>query len=60
MISVIFSLGYSSVRTGAFENNIASIRVMEKSGMKKCDHTEFIEYNGTIHNCIFYMKRVDD
>jgi RimJ/RimL family protein N-acetyltransferase len=60
MISVIFSLGYSSVRTGAFENNIASIRVMEKSGMKKCDHTETIEYDGTIHNCVFYMKRVDD
>ena len=53
-IVALFLMGYSTVRTGAFENNIPSMRVMEKSGMHKIDYTEKIEYKNTIHNCIFY------
>ena len=54
-IAALFLMGYLSVKTGAFENNIASMRVMEKSGMKKCEFTEAFEHNGIVHNCIIYM-----
>ena len=53
-ISDLLSLGYQKVITGAFEENIASIRVMEKSGMSRLEKTEEIEYRGKIHNCIYY------
>ena len=53
-IVTLFLMGYSTVRAGAFENNIASMRVMEKSGMNRIDYTEKIKYNNTTHNCIFY------
>ena len=54
-INILFDMGIQSVKAGAFENNIASMRVMEKCGMQKCDYTEEIEYNGQIHTCIIYM-----
>ena len=53
-IVTLFLMGYSTVKTGAFETNIPSMRVMEKSGMHKIDYTEKIEYDNTIHNCIYY------
>ena len=55
-IDALFDMGYSSVKTSAFEGNYASMRVMEKCGMKKCDFTESVEYNGIIHNCNVYIK----
>ena len=54
-INELFSMGYPSVKTGAFEKNVASMRVMEKSGMTRCDFTETVEYNGKQINCIIYM-----
>ena len=53
-IESLFDIGYDTVIAGAFENNIASMRVMEKSGMTKCDYTELVEYNGETINCIMY------
>lgn len=47
--------GYSAVRAGAFEENPASIRVMEKIGMHRIPLTEEIEYKGTTHHCICYQ-----
>lgn len=58
MIEELFKDGFSEVVTGAFEENIASIRVMEKCGMEKLDKVEKIEYRGVVHNCVYYSKRV--
>lgn len=53
-IDALFEMGYVTVIAGAFENNAASMRVMEKSGMTKCDYTENVEYNGKTIKCIMY------
>lgn len=55
-IDALFALGYETVRTGAFEENLASMRVMEKAGMTRCDDTEIIEYRGKKHLCIYYAR----
>lgn len=54
-ISAMFDAGYSVVRSGAFEENAASIRVMEKCGMHKTTQTEEMEYNGSVHRCVFFQ-----
>ena len=54
-IAAMFDAGYSIVRAGAFAENTASIRVMEKCGMHETTKTEQIEYNGNIHRCIFFQ-----
>jgi RimJ/RimL family protein N-acetyltransferase len=56
-IPAMFDAGYSVVRAGAFEENTASIRVMEKSAMQLIEKTEEIEYRGQTHHCIFYAIR---
>ena len=52
----LFADGYETVRTGAFEENLSSLRVMEKAGMKRCNDTEIIEYRGKNHLCIYYER----
>lgn len=49
----LFELGYTEVKCGAFEENKASLRVMEKAGMIQTEKTEQIEYRGKIHRCIY-------
>jgi len=39
---------------GAFAENCASIRVMQKAGMQLMDKTELIEYRGQNRNCVYY------
>ena len=57
-IQQLFRLGYSAVRVGYFEENPASGRVMEKSGMQRVSKTEEIEYRGILHKCLYYeIKR---
>ena len=56
-IRQLFELGYAKVECGAFEENKASQRVMEKAGMVKIEKTEQIEYRGKIHNCVYYEIR---
>lgn len=56
-IGDLFAMGYKCVVCGAFEGNNASMRVMEKGGMKKLDKTDEIEYRGTVHRCIYYHIR---
>ena len=46
--------GYSSVVAGAFEQNSASIRVMQKCGLTKIDKEEDILYRGTTMHCVYY------
>ena len=53
-IKALFAAGFSVVRTGAFEENAASMRVMEKCGMTKQNYTDEIEYRGVTHTCIYY------
>ena len=53
----LFDLGYERVICGAFEENKASQRVMEKAGMTGTEKAEVIEYRGKTHNCVFYEIR---
>lgn len=53
-IQYLFEKGFSEVICGAFEENAASLRVMQKCGMKMLDKTDVIEYRGKNYNCIYY------
>ena len=52
-IGELFEKGFQTVVCGAFEENKASLRVMEKAGMKPIDLTEIIEYRGKEHRCLY-------
>jgi RimJ/RimL family protein N-acetyltransferase len=54
VIAELFRLGFSTVRAGFFEENPASGRVMEKSGMHRINYTDNIDYRGKTHRCIYY------
>ena len=53
-IKELFAAGFSVVRTGAFEENAASMRVMEKCGMVRLEQEEEIRYRGKVHRCFIY------
>ena len=53
-IPYLFSAGFDEVIAGAFECNPASLRVMEKSGMKKSNLQGSVEYRGVTHKCVYY------
>lgn len=53
-IKELFDRGFEEVLAGAFAQNIASQRVMEKSGMTRMELTEEIEYRGQTHHCVYY------
>ena len=55
-IGELFRLGFQAVITGAFRQNAASIRVMEKNGMTRTEKTEPIDYRGKTHICVYYTK----
>ena len=52
-IADLFELGFSQVVAGAFVENPASLRVMEKAGMTPIDKVDEIEYRGSIHTCVY-------
>lgn len=52
-ITDLFQLGYRTVLCGAFEENTASLRVMEKAGMGQLEKTDAIEYRGQVHRCVY-------
>ena len=56
-IEELFQMEYRQVITGAFTENTASIRVMEKSGMTRMDKIDEIDYRGKTHTCIYYSKK---
>lgn len=56
-ITDLFHIGYSSVVAGAFAQNTASLRVMQKCGMQLQELTEDIAYRGKTHKCIYYAIR---
>lgn len=49
-----FEMGFSEVYAGAFKTNLASQKVMAKSGMKKTNMKASIDYHGETHPCIYY------
>jgi len=53
-ITDLFSIGYHEVIAGAFEENTASIRVMEKAGMIRQAKIDMIAYRGRTHRCVYY------
>ena len=53
-IDYLLANGLHTVVAGAFSENPASLRVMEKCGMTKQDYTDQIEYRGAMHTCIYY------
>lgn len=59
VIQELFRIGYTTVKAGFFEENIASKRVMEKSGMKQTHQIECIEYRGKVHRCLYFEAKVD-
>ena len=54
VIKELFAMGFTVVKAGAFEENLASMRVMEKSGMHRIQQEDTIEYRGKVHRCCNY------
>lgn len=54
LIAQMFLDGFETVMTGAFEENLASIRIMEKCGMQRIKRRDVIEYRGKMHTCVYY------
>ena len=52
-IRELFEKGFQTVVCGAFEENKASLRVMEKAGMMPIELTEIIDYRGKEHLCLY-------
>lgn len=53
-IDYLFSHGFETVLAGAFAENPASLRVMEKCGMTRQAYTDTVDYRGINHTCIYY------
>lgn len=56
-IQDLFRIGYQEIICGAFEENTASIRVMEKCGMIRRNKIDTIEYCGATHRCVYYSVK---
>ncbi len=56
-IEYLLNYGFDAVLAGAFAENPASLRVMEKCGMTRQDFTDTIDYRGITHTCIYYAIR---
>ena len=52
-IDELFRMGFERVRTGFFEENKASCRVMEKCGMHLIPDESVIIYRGISHKCFY-------
>ena len=55
----LFARGYTLIKAGAFTENAASMRVMEKCGMVPTGTEEEIPYGGILRRCICYELRSD-
>lgn len=56
-IADLFELGFKQVVAGAFVENPASLRVMEKAGMTPIDKVDEIDYRGRTHTCVYRVIR---
>lgn len=57
VIEELHKQGFEQVITGAFEENEASIRVMQKCKMTLLDKKEEISYQGKLHHCVYYASK---
>lgn len=57
IIDYLFQIGFKKICAAYFIENIASKRVMEKSGMIDINVHEEIEYRGVKHQCNYYGIR---
>ena len=57
VIKYLFETGYEEIIAGAFSSNFASIRVMEKCGMRRIAKRAEIEYRGRLHDCVYYAVK---
>ena len=57
-LPALAAMGYTLVKAGAFAENGASLRVMEKCGLKRTGETEVIEYRGENHTCVYCAIRL--
>ncbi len=57
VLHALLGRDFDCIRAGAFQENAASLRVMEKCGMQRCARTDSIEYRGQTHLCIYYEAR---
>ena len=53
-IGQLLDMGFTRVVCGAFEENAASLHVMEKCGMQRQSYTDCVTYRGVSHQCIYY------
>ena len=60
LIMGVFSMGFDTVRAGAFVENKASLRVMEKCGMIPTGETEEIDYRGRRYLCVYRAVSLGD
>lgn len=56
-IEFFLARGFREVVAGAFAENAASLRIMEKSGMQRLEKTDTVTYRGKEHRCIYYSAR---
>ena len=55
-MEAFFARGFQTVKAAAFEENVPSMRVMEKAGMVPTGQTETVSYRGENKLCICYEK----
>lgn len=60
VIPYLFQQGFHEIRAGAFEDNYASIKVMEACGMKRIGKEDDIFYHEKMHHCIYYAIQDTD
>ena len=58
-IHYLLGEGFAEIVTGAFVENLPSIRVMEKCGMQRMDKRDTVEYRGRQYECVYYSYRRD-
>lgn len=59
-IHYLFAHGFGTVLAGAFSENAASLRVMEKCGMVRQPQTDEIHYRGMTHTCVYYAIKKEE
>ncbi len=53
-VEALLGQGIQEVCAGAFEENAASFRVMEKAGLSRTRREEDIAYRGKTYHCVYY------
>ena len=51
VLAELREMGFKRVTAGYFAENTASLRVMEKCGMRRTDKTDTVTYRSKLHHC---------